>query len=252
VTLPSGFVEGTNRLYTFIMGIETPERPTDDNTWDMRVVDAGFFTVDSALGVPGRPFKRSMLVENPTLAWDNQPQSGEPSIVTIEITFQTRIRDIKAFLISLPERYRHDIQHPNQFKSMNKNLPLAVDVEWRNYDNVRWVRILLATNSGGNLDFVPAGTFQFRFPVMIPVVQPTSTEWYISMCWNFNCESPDDEYISVTFPIPNTRPILPARVFSAGALTPVSALSAGTVTRRPQLRAAWLLAAVLSTWATAH
>jgi len=218
ITLPAGAAEGTNRLYSLMLGISTPETLASESVvWHVRIVDGANNIVDSALNIPGRAWRRSMVVQNPTLAWATQPQGGEPSNVVIEITFETRVRQILALLISLPERYRHDIQHPNQLKNVNKHLPLAVDLDWANYDNVRWVRLLLVTGTpGSTIDFVPAGTFQFEFPVMIPVEQPASMEWYFSLCSSFNCQDPDDRHVSVAFPMPNTRPILPARVYGTG------------------------------------
>ena len=32
----------------------------------------------------------------------------------VEVSFLRRVREVKAILVSLPENYRHDIQHKNQ------------------------------------------------------------------------------------------------------------------------------------------
>jgi hypothetical protein len=213
ISLPEGSVEGENVLFAFIVGIDTPEAVAEEIQWNVRVLNDDEYVVDATLALPGPPQEASMYLQNPTLSWETPPMAGEVSVVTIEVTLDRRIKGVRALLVSLPEGYRHDIQHRNQLKSMNKQFPAAIDVDWRNFPNLRWVRILV--DQGVDV-FLPSGTFMWKFPVMIPMMQPTATEWYFSMCINYLCQQPDDPHILVTFPVPSTEPILPGQVFGSG------------------------------------
>ena len=41
-------------------------------------------------------------------------QPRQVSNVQVEVSFLRRVKGVKAILVSLPENYRHDIQHKNQ------------------------------------------------------------------------------------------------------------------------------------------
>merc|ERR1711972_521087 len=98
-----------------------------------------------------------------------------------------------------------------------------------------WLKLLLNTGTADGMDFVPAGTFQFKFPVRIPVDQPAQTEWYFSLCESYACIGHNDESVITTFPIPNTSPVKPAKVFGTGRV----AMTADALHRVAMIKFVW-------------
>jgi len=215
-----GVDEGADKVYSFVVPMKTPELPPAINNWDVRIYDASHNIVDGIMGIEKETYVAGMYVVNPFIKWNSPPQRGEISNVVIEITLNRRIWRMRAFLISMPEGYRHDIQHPNQFKALTKTFPAAIDVPWRNYQNYRWVRVLIAS-AAKTVDFVPSGTYRFQFPVMLPIYKPLATEWYFSLCSNYDCMQvwPRDPGIVVSFPMPNPTGLLPPQQFRPSAVT---------------------------------
>jgi len=209
-----GREEGASRVYSFVVPMKTPELPPKINNWDVRIYDGTDNIVDGIVGIKKDTFVQGMFISNPFIEWGGVPQRGEVSNVIVTVTLVRRIWALRAILISMPEGYKHDIQHPNQFKTLTKTFPSAIDTEWRNYNNLRWVRILIAVSSS-TVDFVPSGTYRFQFPVMLPIYKPLATEWYLSLCKDYKCQSvnPKDAGIIVTFPMPNPTNLLPSRKF---------------------------------------
>ncbi|CAE8606336.1 unnamed protein product [Polarella glacialis] len=113
VTLVGGAAEGDNTLFALMLGVVTPGAGVIPGrlSWQVRVLDSVFVVVDSALGVAPPKFELHVDASNPTLAWGTPPQRGEVSVATVEVNFKRRVKDMAAVLISLPEKYRHDIQH---------------------------------------------------------------------------------------------------------------------------------------------
>eukprot|EP00434_Breviolum_minutum_P038463 symbB.v1.2.034118.t1/scaffold4161.1/size43725/2 len=114
VTLGEGTEEGDNMLYMFLLNVLTPSQEPTYDPWQVRVLDSGFDVVDAALNVPQPGFVPDLEMGNPSLSWLEPPQMGEVSNVQVEVSFLRRVKDVKAVLVSLPENYRHDIQHKNQ------------------------------------------------------------------------------------------------------------------------------------------
>lgn len=218
----SGVLEGANVVYSVLLGVTTPAYVQGGLNWDVRIIDASANVVDSSIGVraptSGAAWRSDLYVESPTLSWESPPQAGESSVVTVEVTFERRAQAIRALLIFLPENYRHDIQNKNQLKCINRDFPVAIDVDWQVFWNVRWVRILVAQPASQAVDFIPAGTYQFKFPIMVPMTLPASTEFYLALCFDQSCSDPDGDGVFVSFPIPNSDPVLPRKVFGAGLI----------------------------------
>eukprot|EP00929_Paragymnodinium_shiwhaense_P012881 TRINITY_DN120761_c0_g1_i1.p1 TRINITY_DN120761_c0_g1~~TRINITY_DN120761_c0_g1_i1.p1 ORF type:complete len:3438 (+),score=820.13 TRINITY_DN120761_c0_g1_i1:922-10314(+) len=223
VTLLRGSRAGSSLVYSFLLGVRTPEALEQAGAplWTVRVLNRIGYTLDAAIDIEKSPLVKGLFLQKPTLSWETPPQHGETSVVTIEITFDRRVEKIKAILITLPEMYAHDIQHRNQFKNLNRFFPVAIDIEWRNFENLGWVRILANDGVPPERDFLPAGTFQWQFPVLVPRRLPVNMEWYLSLCPDFSCQRPSD--VEVNFPIPNTEPILEARAWGPMLATTAAA-----------------------------
>jgi hypothetical protein len=212
-----GKEEGENMVYSFVIPMQTPERNPPVITWDVRIHDKIDNVVDGIVGLKKEEFVPGMYLQDPHIQWETPPQRGEFSDVIITVTILRRIWHLRALLVTMPEGYSHDIQHPNQFKSLTKTFPVAIDVPWRNYENLGWVRILIAKAST-EVDFVPGGQYQFKYPVMLPLYEPFATEWYLSLCKTYDCESvnPPDPGVVISFPMPQPDPIAEAKLFGAG------------------------------------
>lgn len=241
-----GVEEGASKVYSFVVPMKTPEFPPDVNNWDVRIYDHINNVVDGIVGIQKDTFVTGMYLDDPFIQWENQPQRGEFSNVVVSVTLNRRVWRLRGMLVSMPEGYRHDIQHPNQFKALTKTFPIAIDVPWRNYENLRWVRILIAKAEEA-IDFVPSGTYKFQFPVMLPVYKPLATEWYFSLCRNYDCEtvSPPDPGVIVSFPMPQPAVLLPVKIFRPTAVTGSATRSAPCSVASALMMAALLFAALL-------
>ncbi|CAE7823884.1 unnamed protein product [Symbiodinium microadriaticum] len=219
VTLVGGTSEGDNVLYMFLLNVLTPAEPNIFDVWQIRVLDDGFAVVDAALAVQQPRFVLDLEMGNPSLSWLQPPQMGEVSNVQVEVSFLRRVKDVKAILVSLPENYRHDIQHKNQLRNVNKQFPLTIDTEWRVFDNLRYIKVLVEVAETGEAQIIIAGTYQWQFPVMVPLIKPFTSEWYVSLCAEQTCTEVQDPGIMASFPVPNNEPQLPAKVFQVVSTT---------------------------------
>lgn len=219
VTLVNGVVEGDNLLYSFLLNVINPKILTIAESWTLRILDRDFTVVDSHLTVAPPAFQKDLEMGNPSLSWLSPPQMGEVSMVSVEVSFKRRVKDMKAVLISLPENYRHDIKHKNQLKNINKNFPVAIDLEWRIFPNLRWIRILVEVSSSGTANIVSAGTYRWQFPVMVPLYTPFNTEWFVTLCKDYSCVSPKHTNALSSFPVPNNEPQKPPITFKVTGTT---------------------------------
>jgi len=254
----AGTPEGQNLIYAVILKLETPEVVQGGLGWNVRILNQNFRIVDAGIGImgptSGTVWNKDFFIDTPTLAWDAQPQGGENSVATIEVNFARRVPEVRAVLISLPERYRHDIPNAGMLESLNPYFPIAEELEqWQIYWNVRWVRILIAEPASEFVDFLPGGTYQFRLPIMVPPTMPANKEFYFSLCSDQACDDPDrgdpeqGGNILASFPIPNTVPVLPANEFTNLGRGATAGARRGCA---PATGAAWLLL-MLSTLAAA-
>jgi len=258
----AGISEGLNIIYSVMVRIETPEVVSRGFQWNVRLLNEKSRLVDAASQIEGptsgQKFRKDFFVDMPLLKWDTPPQAGEVTIATVEVTFPRRCPKIRAILIALPEKYRHDIPGGGDLISVNPYFPIAKDTEWRIFSNLRWVRILMAEPKNELSDFLPGGTYHFKLPIIVPASVPDKPEWYFCLCSTRECFDPDDGdpvtgSIAAAFPIPNTYPILPAKEFPFGRLATSGAPRTWT---RPPLLAlclVWFLwplgAAAAPAWA---
>ncbi|CAK8988667.1 unnamed protein product [Durusdinium trenchii] len=223
VTLVGGTEEGDNMLYMYLLNVLTPAEEPIYDPWQLRILDAGFYVVDAALNVPQPGFVPDLEMGNPSLSWLDPPQMGEVSNVQVEVSFLRRVKGVKAILVSLPENYRHDIQHKNQLRNVNKLFPLTIDEEWRVFDNLRYIKVLVEVVEVSNqAQIITSGTYQWQFPVMVPLIEPFASEWYVSLCAEPTCSAVGDPGILASFPVLNNEPQLPAKTFQVKKTTKIS------------------------------
>lgn len=113
----------------------------------------------------------------------------------------------------MPEGFRHDIQHANQLANINKNFPVAIEREWRDFSNLRSVRIFIEPTT------VASGTFEWQFPVIVAQKAPINTEWYVFLCDDYSCRVFSDPSVVVVFPVPDFHEKIPAVTFDGLMMT---------------------------------
>jgi len=224
VTMAKGSPEGQDFVFFMMLLIETPAVLTSLQPWELRLLDQVFTVIDAALEIPSLMFAPDLQAENPTLSWLTAPQYGEAATAAIQVIITRRIRTLRMLVFMLPEGYRHDIQHKNQFANINKNFPLAIDKEWRDFSNKRWVRIYIEPTT------VASGTFQWNFPVVVSTSAPINTEWYVLLCGDYNCQTFSDPSVMAIFPVPDFQPKIPARTPASWITTSSAAMSGMTLT----------------------
>ncbi|CAJ1338517.1 unnamed protein product [Effrenium voratum] len=212
ITMAAGNAEGEDQVYTMMLTITTPAILTSLQSWELRVLDQVFTVVDSSLDIPSTPLAE-LQAENPSLTWLTVPQRGEAATVQIQVVINRRVRFLRMLVFLMPEGYRHDIQHRNQLANINKNFPVAIERDWRDFENLRYVRIYVEPTT------VSSGNFQWRFPVILPINPPINSEWYVHLCSEYTCRVFSDPSVITSFPVPDFQEKIPAKTFGDFVLT---------------------------------
>lgn len=98
------------------------------NTFNVILQDQYSKVVDAAYAVAGEEIV-SIRVESPTLAW-SRADPGQPTMITVGITFSQDTANLQALLIMLPDLFQHDVQIPIDVQNLNSRFPLAAGTEW--------------------------------------------------------------------------------------------------------------------------
>lgn len=53
----------------------------------------------------------------------------------------------------------------------------------------RYIKILVEVTEFDQAQIITSGTYQWQFPVMVPLLQPFAAEWYVSLCSQPSCDS---------------------------------------------------------------
>jgi len=213
LTMSSSTAEGQDLVYSAMLIIVTPEVLLSLQPWELYIIDETLTVVDSHLEIPSFLFA-DLQAENPTVKWLSPAQRGEAAMVAIQVIINRRIRNLRMLVFLMPEGYRHDIQHGNQLANINKNFPVAIEREWRDFSNLRYVRIYVEPTT------VASGTFEWQFPVIVAPEAPINTEWYVFLCTDYNCRVSSDPSVVVVFPVPDFEEKIPAK-------SPASLLATG-------------------------
>ncbi|CAL1135461.1 unnamed protein product [Cladocopium goreaui] len=212
LTMGTFIAEGQDLVYSAMLIIVTPEALLTLQPWELRVLDQSFTVVDAHLEIPSLPFSE-LQAENPTVKWLTMPQRGEAAMVAIQVIINRRIKTLRMLVFLMPEGFRHDIQHANQLANINKNFPVAIEREWRDFSNLRSVRIFIEPTT------VASGTFEWQFPVIVAQKAPINTEWYVFLCDDYSCRVFSDPSVVVVFPVPDFHEKIPAVTFDGLMMT---------------------------------
>jgi hypothetical protein len=195
--LDTVFTKGT---YAFGIQADLPAETPPDNRFNIVIRDQEGLVIDAAYGVEGQPLLPLPVVD-PLFKW-NTSVGGEPSQITMGLTFERDDINVKAMLISLPAGFIHDIQTWRDIQSLNKRFPVATG-NWADFSNTELIRIRVDVVQEDTV--IPAGTYTFNFPVLVPCCSaeemPDSNVWYLSLCSDQTCWDKEDSSVMVTFPL---------------------------------------------------
>jgi len=194
-------VDLTAGVYAFGIAADMPPETPQDNTFDIAIKDRNGNVVDAAYQVPGKPIV-DIGVTSPTLSW-SRADAGQPSVITIGVTFVRDTISIKALLINFPERFIHDVQKPTDVQNLNRRFPVAAGQEWA--DTTFTDRIKIFLDDSDDITTIAADSYRFNFPVRVPCCQPSDLPkkniWFLSLCRERDCTSPEHRSVVVSFPM---------------------------------------------------
>jgi len=176
-------------------GRRLPAALDSNSTWSIVVRRADGAVANAAYRIPARVI-RDIGVGHPVLSW-SQSEANMPSLITIGFSLDTAITEVRAVLIVFPERVVHDIRADSDFEVFNSAFPTVAGAGRfdRSYASV--VKVFV----GGHLLTIPAGTYRFRFRVIIPTHFTARNIWHLALCGEPACLDPEGQNVLVSFPL---------------------------------------------------
>jgi len=191
----------TAGLYAFAITVDLPDQTPGDNTFNIIIRDQDNNVVDAAYRIQGQEL-HPIAAELPTLGW-SRADPGQPSTVTVGMTFNRDTIIVKALLITLPDLFQHDVQIPIDVQNLNKRFPVAAGMDWADTSEPNRIKIFL--DDSDDSTNIPPDTYRFSFPVLIPPEVPKDNIWYLSLCNDRSCTQPEDRYTLASFPMAGFR-----------------------------------------------
>lgn len=191
----------TAGLYAFAVTVDLPDQTPGDNTFNIIIRDQDNNVVDAAYRIQGQEL-HPIAAELPTLGW-SRADPGQPSTVTVGVTFNRDTIIVKALLITLPDLFQHDVQIPIDVQNLNKRFPVAAGMDWADTSEPNRIKIFL--DDSDDSTNIPPDTYRFSFPVLIPPEVPKDNIWYLSLCNDRSCTQPEDRYTLASFPMAGFR-----------------------------------------------
>jgi len=197
--------------YSFIVGGNLPPQAPPNGA------PAEFFSVivraedDSVLeasyDLPPRTPLRELKARDARLGWSGTPRAEKPTRVKVSINFDEETVGVRALLITLPPGMRHDVQSPTNVKNHNKNFPVAPAADWIDSSQETYLRVIV-NEDYGYLSPIPAGKYDFEFPILFPSSTASENVWYLSLCASLACSNITTQsaiLIPMIFPMPGFR-----------------------------------------------
>lgn len=186
--------------YSFGLDVDLPMQTPVDNTWSIIVKNQEDDVVDAAFRIEGQKLI-DIAVDLPMLTW-SAATPGQRTMITFGLTFTGQTIRVLAFLLSFPLHFHHDVRKPQDVTSLNPKLGLDPQ-EWADVTSRSRLKFRLdATNPDYS---IAPGTYRFTFPAKMPCCvdadMPRNNVWYVSLCSDQLCFSPDDATVVLTFPI---------------------------------------------------
>jgi hypothetical protein len=187
--------------YAFGIAADMPPETPDPNTFNLIIRDREGSVVDASYGEEGKKIV-PLKVGLPTLSWARS-EAGQPSLITVGVTFEQDTDKIKALLITFPDNFIHDIQKPTDVKNLNKKFPVAASQDWADTGQVDRIKILL--DDSDDTTTIVADTYKFNFTVLVPCCtsadMPRNNVWDLSLCQDRSCRKPTGPNVLVSFPM---------------------------------------------------
>jgi hypothetical protein len=197
------------RKYAFGIIADIPPETPSDNTFNLVIRNPDGQVVDAAYGIKGQTIN-DFPTKDPVFSW-TRSEAGQPSVITMGLSFTKDTTSVKALLISFPEGFIHDVQKPTDVQNHNRQFPVSED--WADTGRTNRIKILLDDTKDDTT--IAAGSYSFSFPVLVPCCteaeMPESNIWYLSLCEVQVCWNKEDVSVRVTFPTAG---------FSLGELAP--------------------------------
>jgi len=187
----------TRGTYAFAVTVDLPPQKPQVNTFNIMIQDQYNNIVDAAYGIFGQEIM-NMPAERPTLGW-SRAEPGQPTMITVGITFREVVSSLQALLIVLPELFQHDVQIPIDVQNYNPRFPLAPGLDWADTQEPDRIKIFL--DDSEDVTVIPADTYRFSFPALMPPDVPRKNIWFICLCADRSCKQPGDRQVAVSFPM---------------------------------------------------
>lgn len=189
----------TRGEYSFAVAVDLPAQKPTPNNFNIIIRDRDNRVVDAAYSLAGVELVAAPVM-SPTLSW-SRAEPGQNSIITIGITFKKDYNQVKALLISFPQKFIHAILRPTDVQNLNRRFPVAASQSggW-----AEWFqdKLLIYLDDSDDSTVIAADTYSFNFPVLVPVDNvPKVNVWYFTLCSERTCEQPKGRGTIVSFPL---------------------------------------------------
>ncbi|CAE8634137.1 unnamed protein product [Polarella glacialis] len=187
------------------MGARTPSVTPAENQFSLTVYNADGAVSDAVLSIPGRAINAGLWLAPRPLLW-TAADAGQASSVTIGFSVKEALTrgTLGSVLVKYPEGFFHTMGSSSQVKISSALLPVLRDSSRGGRGG--WVDISLADRWVIQLDpdsAVPAGVYDFQFPVTVPEQMPAFNFWQLTVCrpsTGAQCLQPDSPQSLATFP----------------------------------------------------
>jgi len=196
--------------YAFSIYVTPPQVEPLRNEVSIRLRDRLGQVRDSAIGLPGMPIREKLRIRAMDLHWTSS-RANRPSTITIGFEAMDPLPDlivapvqqVSEILISLPMGFTHLVERVTDFTIVNEDMPFASPT-FLDYMQADRLRVMLNLNRT-SWTTLKAGSYSFRFSVLIPDPLPVFNVWHVSLCMpNFpgGCTRTTDPAVLLTFTMP--------------------------------------------------
>lgn len=129
---------------------------------------------------------------------------GFSALQTLPDEIIAPIQQVGEMLITMPTGFTHLVDLASDFTLTNEDMPRR-SPQWLSYMSKDTLRVSLNLNKSGSWTTLKTGEYEFRFPVLVPAVQPVFNVWHLTLCrpsYPNGCTRLNDPAALLTFPFP--------------------------------------------------
>merc|ERR1712194_409929 len=231
--------------YAFAIRVTPPPTAPLRNQLSLILKDKHHNVKDAAIKLPGNPIHEKLKLRMTDMHWTSS-RALRPSTITLGFEAVDPLPDlivapdqqVSEVLILLPVGFTHMVEKLTDFTIVNEDMPLA-DPIYLDYMEKDRLRIILNLNRT-SWTTLKVGTYNFRFPVLVPDPLPIFNVWHLSVCApNFpgGCSRITDPAVLATWAAPGFK-------FGEAPASGFGATSGSERTIRPSCTI-WMLASSL-------